>query len=345
LSGTIFGLPLSQQITVNGTPMIGALLYLYTANTTTPVQSFADPALTAPPQPWPLTTDANGRLPAFWLADGSYRARLTDSFGVVQFDWMNVLAIGPSSITGPPPPTFDPNALLTTGDVVWRPGADLRPGFARMNGNTIGPAGSPATEAPGALAYQNLFTYIWQNFSSPTTNVICPVLLGGSPSLGASAIADWNAGKVITLLDMRGKVPYGLDTMGATAGAAGRFASAPTVQGGPTTPGGTMGEETHVLSTAELAAHQHAAFAAVADPGHTHTFAGQLNTIGNLSNFYSVNAGRTASPSTDSAFTGVTVRVKSSSGGATDDQTALIGSSSAHNIMSLGIVGTWYQRM
>ena len=102
MAATIFGLGLSQQFDVNGDPMSGAKLYLYQANTSTPVTSYSDFGLTSA-QPWPLVADSTGRIPAFWLDDGDYRVRLTDADDVVVFDELDVTAIGPPEAAATPP--------------------------------------------------------------------------------------------------------------------------------------------------------------------------------------------------------------------------------------------------
>jgi len=78
MAGSLPGIPLSQQFDANGSPLRGALLYIYAANTTTPQDSFLDSGLTIK-NPWPLQADATGRLPMLYLADGAVHVRLTDS--------------------------------------------------------------------------------------------------------------------------------------------------------------------------------------------------------------------------------------------------------------------------
>ena len=121
MAGTLFGLGLSQQLDLNGKPMNGCKLYIYKAGTTTPVNVYRDTALSLL-LPWPMVGDANGRLPQFWLADGVYKALLTDGMNVAQFTEDNVLAIGASSGTSPGT-TVDPTTILQTGDFKFRPGA------------------------------------------------------------------------------------------------------------------------------------------------------------------------------------------------------------------------------
>lgn len=66
--------------------------------------------------------------------------------------------------------------------------------------------------------------------------------------------------------DLRGRVPAGKDNMGGTA--ASRLTST-TMSPDGNTVGATGGEQTHTLSTAELASHSHTA--TVTDPGHHHS--------------------------------------------------------------------------
>src|SRR6266566_4876360 len=84
-AGTI-PLALSQQFNINGLPLAGCLLYIYQTGTTTVLQQpFVDFGLTIT-APNPMTCDATGRLPMFWLADGTVHARLSDASGVVLVD-------------------------------------------------------------------------------------------------------------------------------------------------------------------------------------------------------------------------------------------------------------------
>lgn len=210
MAGTIYSLALSQRFDSQGKLLIDAPLYLYAANTLTPVDSYRDSGLSVL-NPWPLRTDSAGMIPEFWLADGSYRARFTDSAGsVVYFDLMNVLALGPSSGEGGGGEGggVDPNAIHQTGDIIWKPVSGVRTGWVRANARTIGSASSGATERANADT-QPLYEFLWNNFS----NDICPVT-GGR---GANAAADFAANKAIGLIDMRGRAPFGLDDMGSSA--------------------------------------------------------------------------------------------------------------------------------
>lgn len=257
MSGSLSGIPLSQQFDNNGELLIGALLYTYAANTTTPQNMFQDSGLTVL-HPWPLPTDVNGRIPMFYLADGSVHVRLTDSGGVIQYDNPSVLVIGPSS-GGGGGGGVDPNAIMNTGDLKWRPTSEALAGWVRANGRTVGSATSGATERANADT-SALFTWLWTNFS----DAICPVSAGR----GGSSAADFAANKTIGLIDMRGRGPIGTDDMGAAA--ASRLTGGTFTTGNATTPASSGGEGAHTLASGEMPSHTHTATSSVTDPGHQH---------------------------------------------------------------------------
>ncbi len=132
-----------------------------------------------------------------------------------------------------------------TGDVKWAAAGTAQSGYLALNGLTIGPAGSPATALQAAQA-QGLFTFLYNNFS----RALCP--LNGS-DLG-SAAANWAGGRTIALPDWQCKAVVGVDAMGG-ASATNRLAGVPVTAGASGTPGSTLGEALHALSTAELPTH------------------------------------------------------------------------------------------
>lgn len=209
MAGTLFGLGLMPQFDAAGVIARGALLYLYSANTSTPVTSYSDSALTTS-QVWPLEADSGGRLPAFWLADGDYRARLTTSAGVEIFDEQSITAIGASSGASSGSTSQDTSTLHQSGDFLWQPvhHTVTRSGWVRANGKTIGSSASAATERANSDT-QTLFEFLWNTFS----DAFCAVSTGR----GGSATADFNANKTIVLLDMRDSTPIGLSGMGNTS--------------------------------------------------------------------------------------------------------------------------------
>jgi microcystin-dependent protein len=318
MAGTLFGLGLSQQNDVNGVPMSGCLLFIYDANTSTPVTAYDNPGLEAGGElPWPIEANSSGRIPAFWLDDGAYRARLTDADGVVQFDEGSILAVGAGGdVTIPSTPDA---AILTTGDVLWRPVNTTKTGWVRLNGRTIGNATSGASERANADT-QTLFEYLWANFSDS----LCLVSGGRS----GSAATDYAASKTISLLDMRTKAPFGVDDMGNSA--AGGFVGVTFVVGNATTGGAQGGGATKTLSTAQLPAHSHT----VTDPGHIHNLAngGSVASGGTSPAVFGAGGSGGQLTSIASATTGITATNNAGSGTAVD-------------AMNPFMLGTWYIRL
>lgn len=215
---------------------------------------------------------------------------------------------------------FGQDSLFETGDVLWGLTSSSRTGWIKLNATTIGSASSGAGQRANADC-ERLFNYLWDNLSDN----VCAV----SSGRGASAAADWSANKTIATPDMRGRGPFGLDTMGGSA--AGVISDA-TVTGGDNdsdTPGGTGGAEDHTLTTDEMPTHSHG----VTDPGHTHDFdyiSTQQNNLNDGSSDYAANQ-TNRSGTTDSATTGITI----------DNA----GGGSAHNNMPPFILGTWFMKL
>lgn len=332
MAGSI-SLSLSQQFDELGNPLSGGKLYFIQAGTTsTPQNAYYDTALTLP-LPNPYTLDAAGRVPAFYLADGQIKVRLTSATGVTQIEQDNLLVIGPSS-GGDGGGTVDPTTVFRTGDCLWLDIQGARTGWVRDNGRTIGSASSGATERANADT-SALFAYLWNNFS----NTICPVSTGR----GANAAADFAANKTITLPDKRGYVPGGLDDMGNSA--AGRYANVPVVSGDTITAGSVLGEATHALTAAEHAAHTHAVF--LNDPGHTHAFNstplnGGFNIAAGGQPLWNALGGTNLS--INSAVTNITVR-DTAGGAGTANQTASQGSGTAHNTVQKTVLGSFFRKL
>jgi hypothetical protein len=322
MAGTLFGLSLSQRVDLNGTPAVGWLLYLYQANTSTPVNSYQDTALTVL-NPWPIAADAYGMMRQFWLADGSYRARATSADGsITYFDQQTILALG-ASTGAAPSGGVDATAIYQTGDVMWLDRQGTRTGWVRDNGRTIGSATSGAAERANADV-QPLFEFLWNNFS----DAICPVVSGR----GGSSLADWGANKQITTPDKRGYISGGLDDMGNSAAA--RYAGVPVVSGSVTTAGSVLGEATHVTTSGEMPAHTHVA--SVTDPGHTHTgtnFTDLASRVGGAQSGASAFQAASQTISINSATTGVTVSNANTGGG------------TAHNNVQKTVLGTFYRKL
>lgn len=121
-----------------------------------------------------------------------------------------------------------------TGDVkpTFRNGAE-NPGWVWMDDGTIGSSSSEASTRANNDT-KDLFILLWNN----VIDTWAPVITGR----GASAIDDWNADKKLTLPRALGRA---LCAGGNGAGLT------------PRVIGEYLGTETHVLTVAELAAHEH----------------------------------------------------------------------------------------
>jgi hypothetical protein len=317
-----------------GTPLSGGLLYFYQVGTVaTPQNSFQDTALTIL-NPWPLSLDANGRVPPFYLANGSIHVRLTDASGIVQFDVPSTLVIGPSG-GGGGGSGIDPTTIASTGDIKFRATSETIAGWVKLNGLTVGSASSGATGRANADT-QQLFTHLWVN----CPNAHCPV----SGGRGGTAAGDFNANKTITVLDLRGRAPWGLDDMGASA--SGRLPAGNVTSGsGDTaiTPNATGGEANHVLTTAEMAAHQHNVY--FSDPGHTHQFAAAALGQPGGTDFSSAPGNLLSNITSSTGPNNSAVGWVGSSPGTNDSLTGGVGSNSPHNNMSPFILGSWYMKL
>jgi hypothetical protein len=336
---------LQQQVDQNGRP-IQCFLYIYQVGTTATLQNvFTDFGLTIP-GPNPLQCDAaTGRLPLFWLADGQVHARLTDAGGSPLVDVPVMQVLGPSSGGGGGGGSVDPSSIASTGDIKFRATTEILTGWVKLNGLTIGSATSGATGRANSDT-QNLFVYLWNN----CPNAHCAVI-GGR---GSSGLSDFSANKQIAVLDWRARTPVGLDDMGTSA--AGRMLASNISSGGGdgvTTPNATGGEANHVLTVAELAAHNHS----ITDPGHTHNITDPTHAHSVSATQTSAQAGNGASftylQGLASGISGNNVvNDQANATGITGTNTAStgitiqnIGSNNAHNTMMPFILGSWYMKL
>lgn len=297
MAGSI-NLSLSQQFDSTGAPLDGGFLYFYAAGTTTPQTAYKDTSLTLA-WPNPIELDSAGRVPAFYLADGQIKIRLTNAAGVTQVAADNLLVVGASSGTGTPP-SVDATTILATGDVKITYGTGALAGFVRPNGRTIGSLTSGATERANADT-QALFILLW----TVSDNTLLPVSGGAR---GASAAADWAANRNITLPDLRGCTIAGLDDMGSTA--ANRLTA--TYFGNSTLIGFRGGGESKTLDLTNLPAYTPAGTIAISNGGititgvasdHTPTTTGQIAAGSNAGSYGTASLNATQNPSVGT-FTG-----------------------------------------
>lgn len=328
MAGLFPGVCNGQNVDRNGLPQANAQLTVYQGGTLTLASCFQDIGL-AIPAANPMTADQTGRLPFFYVADGVYRVRLIDSTGQLIYDYPQVASIGASS-SGGGGSAVDVTSVFSTGDELWKKIGGIRSGWVRQNARTIGSATSGASERANADC-QALFLYLWTNYP----NAKCPVV-GGR---GASASIDWAANKQITLPDMRGRGPFGIDGMGNSRANVIPDTNVSSSGDGGDSDGGTGGEANHTLTVAEMpshthvisahthsgttgagSAHHHTGTTGTESAGHTHTFSG--TTSGQSADHtHGYNAGDTST-----ALLGTTTPTSApptakTSGGASNDHT------------------------
>lgn len=319
MSGILPGIALINNFDGNGELMRGALLRIYQAGTNTPVTAYKDSALTAGQEhPWPIPADSAARFPMFYLASGDYRVRLSSADGgYIAYDVPIMSAVVPSGGGGGGGGGVSPEVVWQTGYLMQYLGSGVRSGFTRLNGRTIGSSGSSATERANADT-QSLYEYLYGEFN----DTICPVI-GGR---GASATADFNANKALTLIDARGRTLFGADGMGASV--AGRLTTATFAT--PDTIGSVGGAEKYTLTQAQLPA---AAPTLALDKG---TLVYDKPTFANIKPVTDVGA-----PSVNVATSTTSTAVGGSPGGSVGN----MGSGAAHPAASPGVIVTIYVKL
>jgi len=222
-----------------GFPVMDALLFVFAANTTSPVTAYSDPGLSIP-LTHPIKADgSSGCFPIVYVPGGTYRLRVTDGTGVQIREIEGYAVADAVAPGGGGSGNVDTTRLAQTGDVKDRYAAGVHAGWVRMNGRTIGPSSSDASERANDDAH-DLFVHLWQTDAT----------LAVSGGRGPNAESDWAASKTIALPDQRGRARIALDTLGN--GNAGRLLGGLFLAGDPSTVGATMGEAAHTLTVAQL---------------------------------------------------------------------------------------------
>jgi microcystin-dependent protein len=249
--------PLSlQPIFFNSRPQVGAKIYVYNAGGNTPRECYSD-NVSGALHSWPLLSDSNACIPAFWVGDGDIKIVITTANNQVIRSVDNIPIVSSSAGDGgggdPTPATDIPAGFIMAahmdGPVT---------GWVRANGKSIGKSGSGATERANNDCY-DLFIKLYLEDAN----------LSVTAGRGASADADWNAGKMLSLPDYRGRTLIGLDDMGSTA--VNRLNGVTYSTGGSaTTLGSTGGAATVTLSLSQMPVHSHTGTAS-AGGEHTHT--------------------------------------------------------------------------
>ena len=214
--------PLSlQSLMEDGRPLVGAKIYIFETETTTPKTVFKDPKGQAA-HPRPILTDAQGRVPPIYVGSGIYRVRILNPNNTPFEDIDGILGYQPPDGSGgePPAPSGSP---LKTGDVIWSYVTDRRPGWVLCNGQTIGQETSGATNIAAGVPYVDgkeqptdstffLYRFLWEADKS------LPVYSAGvEVQRGATAASDWNSNRTLGVPDLRGRTVFGLDDMSAPA--------------------------------------------------------------------------------------------------------------------------------
>ncbi len=189
-----------------------------------------------------------------------------------------------------------------TGDVILTMRATPRAGWIVCNDGTIGRAGSGATTRANDDT-ESLYTLLWTNVANTYAAVT-----GGR---GASAAADFAAGKPLALTKMLGRA------LGVAGGGAGLTARAL---------GLALGAEAHTLALSEMPMHGHGVSDpthahSVYDPGHSHTYNavstanGQGSDVGTANDHYTASTGASGTGiGIYGAYTGISIQNSGGSG-------------------------------
>jgi hypothetical protein len=240
---------------------VGAKAFFFEGGTTLPLTVYRDSGQSSP-HPHPVVADANGRWPDVFVP-------FVVSYDVQVMSADNVQLTFSLQIPNPNPVSggdiISPTSI-TTGMIHAEFVDKEKPGYVRLNGRTIGPLLSSATEMAGEEV-KDLFFYLYANLA----NDIAPVI----PDPRTTVDDDWLNKKTIKLPDCRGTGFIGMDTMGTTA--AGAFTGLTFGSGSGARAGSFIGGNAVTLTIANLPAHTHTG---TTDSGgaHTHLLVGSTDT-------------------------------------------------------------------
>jgi hypothetical protein len=186
----------------NGNIASGAKAYFYRDATSTPLTVYRNSDRTLV-HASPVVANSNGIFPPVYLPYETYRVRVTTSVGVEIYDASDIANPAPYTESGGL--AVVQSQIFQTGDPIWRMRSDPVEGWIRLNGRTIGPVGSGATERANEDCF-DLYVYAWDHWFDNDAPVT-----GGR---GVSASADWLAGKPIQPRKMNGMAAIGNDDGG-----------------------------------------------------------------------------------------------------------------------------------
>jgi hypothetical protein len=329
MTGTLPSIPLAQNVDENGLPLSGCRLFIFEANTSTPIIAYKDYLLSAGMEhPTPIVADALGRIPMFWMADGFYRARLEDRYGSVIYDEPYMAVLSTATGVGGGGGVVENPAFLT-GDFMWQAMSGGRSGWVIANALTIGNATSGAAQRANADCAA-LFTTLWNRFAQE----LCPVI-GGR---GASPAADWDASKQIATYDMRAMGIRGVDGMGNSTTT--RFNYTLLHNGVSTVPGAVVGQNAQTMVWEQMPYHGHVATVTntmeVSPAQHQHVFTGGTYVMGGGSGGNQYDWSGTpllTDPVTLALTGGVSVSNANAGGGL------------PHDNVPLDVIGTWFIKL